>query len=466
MSAKLLLVLSLFILLAQPCFSLWNQSIGVYANDSAGAAVKGANVAIVFQNASALADNDGLITGVTGADGHFYANLTNIVPPAYENRNYSVELSTYYWKGETKVASAGGSGAASFSFTVPFELRQLGVKVSDAEGIAVDGAHVYLENGTDVLQSGATGATGVALFSVPYGIPVAGYASYGGVSQIFNGSENGSAIDIYVQLPARIAPPGGNAAGSGGSVLTLTVMGKEGTRLPGQPVQFSYNGSNTTAYADSNGLVSYSINGSGNVSVASGRYEYVYREIYSVSGNTSKTLLLGHLLAINSFDKTPDGTGCYKLFVNVTDPRNNLPIDVRISRYGPAANLSLPIAPDENGLLVSRICITEDTQVKAVAVNKYDSAEAVLDLPYLKAQPPVKNVTITGAKTVISAQQQGELDENILGAVAVALVIGFFLALVFARRYLAQIFRFISEYLRLMYENIVRKRRGMPPKPQ
>ena len=92
-------------LFAGLAFPLWNQSILIKAVDLSGMPVSDAVVKIIYQHSDAInTEPDGVLIGKTDDNGTFYANLSNVVPLMYENRDFSVSLSTYYWDGETNQA--------------------------------------------------------------------------------------------------------------------------------------------------------------------------------------------------------------------------------------------------------------------------------------------------------------------------------------------------------------------------
>jgi len=88
------------LLLASASFAVWNYTLNVSVHDLNGNAVEGADVRIVYQKLSALSEDDGVLTGKTGAGGSFLAPLENKVPSASQSFRVEVAVSTYTGQGK------------------------------------------------------------------------------------------------------------------------------------------------------------------------------------------------------------------------------------------------------------------------------------------------------------------------------------------------------------------------------
>lgn len=105
-----------------------------------------------------------------------------------------------------------------------------------------------------------------------------------------------------------------------------------------------------------------------------------------------KNETLTGLLKINSIEAIVEGSNCYLIRASVSDPRTELPLDVKFVLL--SNNASLPTGVDEQGLFFARACVISDTVVKVVASNKYDAAEGNATLAFAQPRlPPSINYT-------------------------------------------------------------------------
>ncbi|MCX8175234.1 MAG: hypothetical protein N3E51_03450 [Candidatus Micrarchaeota archaeon] len=466
--AKSALAAIAVLFLCQPAFSLWVQQLYVQAADLEGNPVERALVEVRFQNASAVSESDGSISGYTEPNGFFLANLSNIVPKDYEIRTFKVRVSTPYWEGEEKSGFANGTYTL-LNFTVPVRLEKVVIWVVNSSNFGVENASVFLQ---DYGMLKRTGKRGTALFLLPSGLQFSGYAAHGNLSKSFSSDELRKGADgdfIKVQLPQAPLPSWQSKSGSG-IVLRAVFFGQKGEILAGQAVRIFLEGNNSTVLTDESGAVEVRIPKAGAVlRLVAERNEYPYSFEFAVNKSAEERLTLGNLLKINSFTAKPESQNCYVLLANITDPRLHLPLDVRMSRHGPAAEAPLEVSLTPQGLFMGRICISSDTQVRLVAKNKYETAEEVVALAFVRPQP-AKPASQAGNA---SWAQQGEKRESgfggkeageaILSVLALGIVVAFLSVFIFGRRYLGRAIRFISEYLRQIFQRLEKKKPVPPP---
>lgn len=101
--AHFALLLLLFAGIAHP---LWNQTLTISAADMHGVALEGAQVSVTYQKAASLSEDDGSLSGFTGQDGKFIAQLENKVPVLQQSYKVKVAVSAPYWEGETRLYEA------------------------------------------------------------------------------------------------------------------------------------------------------------------------------------------------------------------------------------------------------------------------------------------------------------------------------------------------------------------------
>lgn len=403
-----------FLLLSQPGFCIWNQSVAVKAVDLNGAPVSDATVKIAYQEFNAInTDKDALLVGKTGGDGIFSANISNKVAGTYENRIFDVSLGTYYWDGEKKSRAAHASGATAITFTVPVELRNIAVHVSGIGGQPVQNASVTVA-GSDIVK--ATGADGIAKFSLPGSGPFSGFVFYGGelAGQFSSGNmemENGTQS---ISVPLSAFGNGAGGAGHGKILLGILFTEMNGTPLSGQAVSFSYAGGASTRLTDSSGRALFTLDRNGTLSMSLRKHDHDYNFTYSItiqngtpasiervgtiitfneSGTDmplDTTLALYPVLVINSLSAQEESENCFAVFANVTDPRTSVPLQVQMSKASsadPAAFSDIQTSLDDMGLYYSQLCIKSDTIVRVAASNRYEATSAAISIAHATHAP-------------------------------------------------------------------------------
>ena len=488
------------IILAGLAFPLWDQQLLVKAVDQNGNPVADALVQIAYQKLNAVSmDNDGLVVGKTDANGLFYANLSNRVPAAYESRELHVSLSTFYWDGEKKTATANSSELKAILFTVPAMLQKVAITVFDSENWAMEGASVTVL-GSDLKKT--TASDGKAEFSLPSGTPFSGFVFYNGtLAGQFSSSdisgENGTQA-ISVHIPYWSPSHDINASKHGKIILRLFFTEKNGTPMAGQAVSFSYLGKASSATADPAGVAAFTAGKSGTVGIFVKKYDYTYAFsldlvvrngtnasieqngssiVFTENGtdiNASVTVALYPLLNINSFSASEEGGNCFGIYANISDPRTGIPMQVQMSEASadpPSAYSGMQTTLDDTGLYYSHSCINKsNARVKVVASNRYERTEAELNLTYTAPLPPTP-----------PKKPQDRTMEMVAGACTALAVMAFILFYIYWRKNPAvtafmgkthgafaasskqlqdYVLRPVSEYLRV-FRKIMRGKKGL-----
>ncbi|MEM4554963.1 MAG: hypothetical protein QXT25_03890 [Candidatus Anstonellaceae archaeon] len=451
----------LLLVLSGLAFSLWTASLNISVVDLAGKPVDKAQVSVTYQKASQISETDGFISGETNPNGIFSAMLSNRVPEPHASRNIQVKVSTIYWQGETKKFTINESESRPILFVVPFRLEEYFVRVLSAKDEPVRGADVVIAGKIPIKKQ--TTSDGRARFLFPQNFSFSGYASYMNASTPFN-SSSAAKIDnrttIVVKLPPLEGEVMGSVAGSGKHSVAVVFLGLNGTALAEKRVSFSFEGKNYSLYTDSDGFAGFLYDKNGTLNITIREYDYDYRFSLNLTegNNTTVELKLYPLLRIISADSAPKKQlNCFDLFANVSDPRN-LSLRVRMLAVQGQKQTALKVNNTSSSFFVSEVCITADTRIKITASNKYETAEAALNLSFVRPQ------MATPANLNMSSQQvkpkQQETDDMVV--VAAVLFASTLAAFFFARAYLAQSARFIIEYIRKTKENLDKRRK----KPQ
>ena len=313
-----------------------------------------------------------------------------------------------------------------------------------------------------------TGADGIALIRVPKGAAFAGVALYGNLSQPFSSSDvdsSGGKNTLTIKMPSK--PSSMPALQYGASNFTMQLLLANGSVAPNHALNVSFAGQVHQLTTDSGGLAMVTLSGSGPLIIMVAQNEYDYQFPIPYVGQSFAKVALYPLLFVNSFISVPDGSDCYRVIANVTDPRTSLPLDVEMQRFGANSNVSLPLTTGQGGIFTSRLCITSETAVAVRASNKYESAGAILDLvPSSVAVGPIKLPGMQNNPAVVAtpvAKAQPQPVELLLPALFLGFAAIAVLLFVMARNQLAKMLRFIAQYIYKLARDLQKKR---PPKGQ
>jgi len=432
--------------------------------DAAGNPVENADVSFSYQLSKSFSDSDGQLSGKTNLSGTYFANLTNVVGEGIENRLIRISISHYYG-GNITINETAGSDPAEVKqivYVVPFSVATLEVKVASANGTPIRGASVYLE-GLGVKKY--TDASGIAAFQVARGRAASGAVTYEGKAYPFSASGNGSMLAASVVVPEEVAIAEPGVAAS----LALQFVWEDGAPLAGLPVKFSYMGQGYPTQTDSGGMASFSTPQPGSeVNVTFTKNEIDYALSYLLANNRSETVKLGPSLKINSFYAVSQDENCFRLVANVSDPRAQLPIQVKMVKITPYANSTLPVSIEEGGVFSSSLCISYSVKAKFFVWNKYDFRESdILELKYSPPKPKLVFAPVEEKKDE-EANEKVSFDDVLL-AVATFAVIGAFLGIVIAgKSKIGRATQFIRAFLRQALKKLqyLGRRRRLPPKPK
>lgn len=456
LEAKIALVL---LILSSACFAVWSQEIIVGANSQNGVPVAGAQVKITYQkDSNASGQYDGSVSGTTGADGKLSATLSNSVNGSAENRRIEARLWTYYWEGQTVAVTAGAAGASAVQFAVPYSLEKVVVAVSLQDGRPAPGATVGIYGSG---LEAATDGNGEAAFYLPQGLPFTGSARLGGRSASFGSSdaaasEGGKRVNAVLKASGVATETGGNAFG-------VELVGTDGKPVAYQEIVVEAGGRNSSIETDAGGRAEYPFESAGTALLRIDYHGYGYSFSYGLEAGRTEKIILEPQLRIESFSVEKDGD-CYVASAKVTDPRQGLPLQVRMERSVGSAKYPAEAKLGSDGRFVARICAAEGS-VKAIASNVYETVESApvgLRAPVAQPAAAAQNATNqTGAGPIAGIVLPKDSVETAFVVVVVAAAA---IGAILARNQLGTQMRFISEYMRMFLRALGGKRhRGPPP---
>jgi hypothetical protein len=374
--AAAFLILLAFIL--QPGFCAWTQDLGIGVSDADGKPIADARIWITYQKDDP-ASYDGLLEGRTSSDGIFTATIANSVPLEFENRNITVEASTGGYSFDAQIFEAGG-GPRTVMFVAKMQLEKYSIMVLQAGGAPSQGAIVQVGGSTATLITGADGRAEVYL---PAGTSANGVATFGEYVGLFDTAAAGEGNEIVVQLGKK---PDGQ---SEKTLLSVAFFSENNAPIGGEKAALDCDGSELAAYTDANGVAIFEISKSCEARAAISRNGYNYSFSFNATADgIPKRITFGtyQLLKIDAFESRLKEDGCHFLFAQVSDPRKNRPITVKIVRVVNGVESELPVTPEENGAYTAILCAAPGTIVKAYASNIYEAAEKTLEIE--QAPPP------------------------------------------------------------------------------
>lgn len=454
MRAVALLAIVLAASLASPA---WNQEIEFTATDQNGFPVEGADITLTYQKANSFQSDDGILAGRTDGDGHFFANLTSVVPAGYDSKSILVEVSHFYGGSFKRTETADSPLPKLLNFSFPFAQEKMRVAARSIDNFPLKGVSVFL---TGPAIKKITGEEGTADFSTLAGAGFSGFVTYKGNTVTFSssGAEMQQGVSVVsVEVPVIVVPD--NRTIKKVILLNFRPKGLDGRNLTAQEVRFLHLGNETAVQTDSRGLAAFTTDEAGMVNVTLLKYEHIYNYSYNLTKSRNETVTLTPLMKLNSFTSAMEAEeNCYMVLGNVTDPRVSVPREGRIIRLLPGFNSSQIIGMDEHGFFATRVCVTKDLYVRLNVSNKYES---VVSKPlYLHYAPPKPPANTTAAK------KETDWGEVGLSVAAVIIVGSLSTFLIVRRRDATRLARFVIAYFRQVVLKTIGADKRKKPTPK
>ncbi|MDE1798373.1 MAG: hypothetical protein KGH63_03130 [Candidatus Micrarchaeota archaeon] len=406
-AAPLLFVL-LAALLALPALRAASQAqMAVSILDADGRPVPDVLVALYYQKNASNPLLDGYAEGFTDSSGQWRGSIIfpdNVVPPA------TVRLMAYtpYWSSDAATASISTAPNEELdaSFTIPTPFETYRVQFSGAGG-PISGAQVQVLSPQFLARQ--TDSNGLVQMRLPTGMPVSGTLSYSGQSVGFDfasqsGLPSGQPRQVTIHYPFENASPSAPPALYN---LTVRAIDSNGRLSLREPFAVQTPAGNLTYVSDGLGYlrllgVPYS-----SLNVSWTLYNLTYNATIDMAHPPAE-LRTPVLLAIQAPQVVTLGESCYRVIVNVADPRPDA-VD-QVSAQSDQSPAPLPFALEQRlpGLPArfSRVfCVGQETSVSITASNQYESTSQQIQLrpDSLASPPPAANGTATIGATVPAA---------------------------------------------------------------
>ena len=397
------------------------------------------------------------IVGATDTGGSFDTTILfeeNSTPASH----MFIEVYHPYWSsGSLRVTiPKTDEKIISQKIKIPFDFETYRIRVSDKNGTALSSFNVQLLY--PFFLSKKTEANGIVQFRVPKGIIPYGRLERKGEYQSFSFQQDSQKTNfLSLQYPFTTPNP---LASDKKYSLILQVFDSQNEPLTAHPFIVSINGSNATYFSDSHGNLRVSDIPQSNLTLHWNLYSHTYSKFYNLEDDIPKRLVSDQLLKIHSPSILHLGESCYRVEVNITDPREGALKQVVAKALD--GNKTIAITLEQNQTVnkthisFNRIfCVAEDTSFDIIASSPYENATLTIKLlkvPEEFAPPPPQVVEGVGGSGIPDfAKEQAEEQKKVeLLVILVELLVILILAYL-AIRFRKQLIYYLGAIMRFVY---------------
>lgn len=437
------------------CSAQNSTDISAYIFDADGHVVPDT---FVFANYQELVNNtiyDRDISGFSDVSGSWSGTITPSKNVSISNFA-SIEAYLPYWSSDVQRLKLFGDagGEISANFTAPLNFETYRVQVINNESLPMGGINVHIFR--PMLFSKKTNSNGIAQFRFPKGYPVFGQAEFGDFVQYFsfNISDKNSSNFITIPFMAKTSVP---AVSNYSFNWTVQVLDSNGEAIKNSPFALSIERHNITYWSDSMGFLRFFEIPQDNITLYWQLYGYTFSKNFTMSQNPPQIFMSEKLLKIQTPSIAHLGESCYRVEVNITDPRKGVMKQVVARSEDGNQTLALTLEQnqsfDQSHVAFYRIfCVVEDTGFDIVASSPYENATLKIQLLRSASDAPEGEEEImmpSGAKEQIEESRKIELVVILIEVLAILLIIYLFLRFKNTALYILQsIVRFAYLFLR------------------
>ncbi len=385
----LFLVLALLLTLLPLLHATAQADMAISVLDADGHPVPDVLVTANYQTDGSRPALDGKAQGFTNSRGQWRATLTfpgNTTPAQY------VQLSAYapYWSSGRMQAriSTKPNEELDANFTIPLFFETYRVQLISPGG-PIPGAELQLVSPGFVYRR--SDSNGLVQMRFPRGLPVRGWVAYSGQMAWFDFASqsdqpSGQPRQIFVRYPFENSAP---APSAGTYNLTARVSDPNDRLLFGQPFSVQTPDANLTYLTDALGYLRLLGVPYPQVNLSWTLQNITYNLTLDLTAppDIIRTPVLLQIQPPNVF---PLGESCYRVLVNITDPR--LDAVEQVIAVPENATTVLPFSLDQR-LTVNRstvhfyrvLCVLDDTGFDIVAANQYENSSLRIQLRHSAA---------------------------------------------------------------------------------
>ncbi|MFA5108159.1 MAG: hypothetical protein WC492_01350 [Candidatus Micrarchaeia archaeon] len=341
-----------------------------------------------FANNSIYVNN---LSGTTDIGGQWETTIKfaeNLTPTEY----ISLEAYAPYWSSGIIRARIPSSGQRKVfaNFTIPYEFETSRVQVLDSSSKPLKGAKVQLMS--PIFMEKGTGSNGIVFLRFPKGLPINGWVEYSGLKQEFKFSsqENQSSLPLVtIRVPFKNPKP---TDSQGRFNWTVQIFDSNMKALSSVPFTVSQKDYSSKYISDSYGFIFFNDIPYAELNLSWLLYDYPYTKSFDVSANPPERIVSEQLLQIHPPSVIGLGESCYRIEINITDPR--VGVLKQVIARAEDNNETLALSLDQNQsfnqtqITFYRIfCVSDDTNFDIVASSPYENASVKIRLLKSKYAP-------------------------------------------------------------------------------
>lgn len=328
--------------------------------------------------------------GFTDAAGRWRTTLrlaeNETTPPSATLRAYAP-----YWSAAAPPQTLPNPGdEISYTFQFDRPLATYRVRAVDYQGGPMPGITVRLTKPYFVLRQ--TDSNGLVSFRMPPNSSVAGQVEIGGnyESFAFNASAAGATQEIQMPLPLRHPIPLPAPQEFNWSVQ---ILDSSGTPLDFQPIQLEAGRSRWTYLSDNAGFIHLRNLPYERINLSWAIYNYTYRQEVRLD-RAPAFIRTQQLLTMAADSPEPLGDSCYRVSVNVTDPRHHplLQVGANSGTGQILFTLDKEVALGQILQFTRVLCVQADTTFVVTASNPFERAVLEVQLKITSLPPPSATV--------------------------------------------------------------------------
>ena len=397
------------------------------------------------------------LNGTTDIGGQWETSVNfgeNLTPTEY----ISLEAYAPYWSSSTiraKIPSIGPRKVFA-NFTIPYEFETYRVQVLDSSSKPLKGVNVQLSS--PVFMEKGTGSNGIVFLRFPKGFPVSGWVEHAGLKQEFKFSEekNQSSLPIVtIQIPFKNPK---QAERQGHFNWAVQIFDSNMKALSSSPFVASQKDYSSTYWSDSSGFIFFNNISYEELNLSWLLYDYQYTKSFNLSANPPTQIVSEQLLQIHAPSVISLGESCYRIELNITDPRTGA-IKQVVAR-AQDGNETLALALDQNQsfnqtqMTFYRIfCVSDDTDFDIVASSPYENASVKIRLlKSVYTPPPVAGVEEVSIPPEVTERIQQEQKTELIVILAEVLVL--LAAVYLLMRFNKSAVYFFQSTIRYLYSNL------------
>ena len=385
-------ILTLFLILfAGSAFSQQSAFVRAESVDKLGHVVSDVLIIISYQETISGKLVEKTINGTTNDVGIFETQIffeENSTPSNY------IFIQAYhpFWSSarqRLRVLSEDGQDEVNYLLSLPMEFETFRVRVSTNQSVPMSSVDVQMLS--PFFVSKKTGSGGIAQFRFPKGSTPSGWVAYNNEYKQFEFIQNNETVNqvnvFYPFDPPTLVEPFSNYS------LNIHTFDSASNALVSQQFTIHSNYSTSSYLSDSHGGLYISDIPFENITLSWFSYGYNYSRQISLSAPVPEKLFSEPLLRIHEPKITHLGESCYRVEVNITDPREGVLKQVIAKSVD--SNQSIAITLEQNQtfnqsqLIFNRIfCVAEDTTFDIVASSPYENTTLTIKLLRNQELPP------------------------------------------------------------------------------